>query len=238
MNLSNNNYEKSFWYYDPENNFPPTSEFDISDTYSSLRLSLAGTKESSLLSDYKQKKIIKGWEKILPSLKVEFLWIAPKVSQSLFEAISQMPNLKGLCLQHSNITSFPKSGFEKLEFLNLGNSPKLKCLTDISRLDKLKWLDTENLKQINDFSFISKLTDLIGLSIDGGMYSTQFLNSLTPLKNLSNLHYLSLCNTRVEDKDLSPLGHLKKLKTLHIAKWWSKEDFENLQNQLPNLKIK
>ena len=236
--ITDKKIERTFWYYDPQNNFPPECIFDIQSSYQGERLSLAGTKESCELSEYKQKKIIKGWEKILPSLETEFLWIAPKVSQSLFEAISEMPNLRGLSLKHSNITRIPKNGFPKLEFLDIGDSPKVESLEGLERLNNLKWLDMENLKKISDFTKISELTKLTGLSIKGGMYSKQFADSLKPLEKLSELRFLSLTNTKVMDNDLSPLESLKQLELLHIAKWWSKDQFKSLEGNLPNLTIK
>jgi Leucine-rich repeat (LRR) protein len=112
-------------------------------------------------------------------------------------------------------------------------------LTDISpitELDNLKTLETENFESVNDFSCLSKMTNLMGLGLNGGMYSVLKLNDLKPLKNLNNLEYLQLISTRVLDKSITPLLNLKKLKCLRLASKWPDSDFELLRTNLPNLK--
>lgn len=163
-------FSQGYWYYRPEEQFPPPPIFHLSDSFAENKLSLAGVPGISALSDYQIRKVISGWTKILPTLEaVEMLWVAPKVGKELFEAIGKMPNLVGLCIDHSSIEKFPDGSFEKIRFLRLGSSPKFTDLEGLSKRTTLEWLETENLKRVSDFSPISKLVSLSGLAIEGSM---------------------------------------------------------------------
>lgn len=235
--LNEHDFSRGFWYHRPEDNFPPPALFHLDASYSKSRLTLAETPGSRELSDYQRKKIITSWEDILPSLdSVEMLWVAPKVNQSLFDAICNMPNLRGLWIKHSNVKSIDSAKLQGLEFLHLGSSTSLGSIGQLSKIENLKWLETENLKQIKDFSPLSRLEQLVGLGINGSMWTTQRVDSLAPFSNLFKLRYVSLANTRVKDNSLKPLHNLKRLETLHIAQWWPEEEVIELKKAIPNLR--
>jgi hypothetical protein len=83
----------------------------------------------------------------------------------------------------------------------------------------------------------SKLFRLRGLSLEGSMWTTQIVDSLNPLGQLTNLEFLSIANLKAKDKTLMPLLNLKKLKTLHLAKWWPKSEMSILKKEMPRLKV-
>ena len=93
-----------------------------------------------------------------------------------------------------------------------------------------------NLKRISDFSLISNLRNLVGLGINGSMWTTQRIDSLAPLSKLTKLRYLSLVNTRATDKSLVPLYSLDNLQTLQMAKWWPRAEVEELKRVNPRLR--
>jgi len=231
-------FVRGYWYYRPDEGFPPAPVFQLDPSFQGRALSLAGVPGSPALSDYQAKKIIRGWADILPALhNVEMLWVAPKVNQSLFDAISSMPNLRGLDLKHSSIKTIRSDALQGLRFLHLGSSPGLLSIEPLSQIRSLEWLDTENLKRITDFSPLSNLTSLVGLGIDGSMWTTQRVDSLLPLVSLTRLRYVSLINTRVADKSLRPLHQLKELQTLRMANWWPATEVDALRQALPHLDL-
>ncbi len=229
-------FDRGYWVYRPEDKFPPTAMFNLDSSFTNKKLCLAGTPESASLSEYQQRKTIQSWTETLPKLQaVETLWVAPKVNQSLFDAICDMPNLKGLHLKHTSIKHIDASALQGLKYLHLGSSPKLEAIDTLSEIKSLEWLDTENLKGITNFSPISNLTSLIGLGINGSMWTTQLIDSLRPLEVLQRLKYVQLTNARVGDGSLRPLRKLKNLKTVHLAKWFAQKEVDALHQAHPNL---
>lgn len=217
-------------------NSKPEPRFNIDKSITDTSLLLAGCKEIHGLSDYKLNKIRTKWADILPELKsVKMLWIAPKINQTIFNAISEMPNLMGLWLKHTSIKHFPNTGFEKIEYLCLGSSPSLGSIERLSHLKSLKYLETENLKTISDFSSISKLTDLEELGLVGSMWTTQKIDTLKPLHTLSKLKHLNLENSRVTDGSLKPLHNLKNLESIHLPLWFKKNEILSLLNANPDV---
>jgi hypothetical protein len=69
------------------------------------------------------------------------------------------------------------------------------------------------------------------------MWTTQIVDSLTPVGQLTNLEYLSIANLKARDKTLMPLLKLKKLKTLHLAKWWPKSEISILKKEMRGLEV-
>jgi len=214
----------------------PEEQFYIEDGFNNDRLILSGPSNKLGLSAYQEKKVRDGWATILPKLdSVEMLWVAPKVNQKLFDAICEMPNLKGLWIKHSSIKSINFEKLSNLVYFNLGSSTQLTSLKGIEHLDKLKWLEFENIKSISDISELSQLVTLKALSLNGSMWTTQKLNTLAPVANLNELERLSLVNTRVLDKDLEPLHGLSNLKGVDLAQWWPDDQISALQAANPRL---
>ena len=228
--LTNDSFARGYWYHRPEASFPPPPQFEISSSFSDRTLCLAGVPGSAPISGYKERKIIAGWAEILPSLEsVEMLWIVPKVNQRLFDAICMMPNLIGLHIEHSSIETIVSGSFANLRFLHLGSSPGIIDLEGLTQHTSLEWLETENLKRITDFSLLSRLTSLVGLSVNGSTWTTQRMDSLAPLEYLQKLRFHSIINTRVADESLRPLHHLKNLQTLKRALWWPDTEVRKLR---------
>tara|TARA_R110000868_G_C10940734_1_gene767058 strand:+ start:363 stop:1112 length:750 start_codon:yes stop_codon:yes gene_type:complete len=229
MKLTDKEIEFGFWNkYSREPNWL-NSENSI--VYSEKNLGLN-------VSETNRAKDLKKWISILPNLdKTEYLWTYHKVNQELFEAICQMPNLKGLNIKWSGIKNLdPLTNLTELKNLSIGSSIQITDISPLLNLPNLKTLETENFKSVKDFSVLSKMTDLIGLGLNGGMYSTLKLDNIKPIESLKNLEYLQLISTRVLDKSIDPLLNLKELKSLRLTNKWTESDFELLRQNLPNLK--
>jgi len=229
MKLTDKEIEFGFWNkYSREPNYLNSNNSKI---YSEKNLGLN-------LSEQNKIKDLKNWNSILPKLtKVEYLWTYHKVSQETFDIICEMTNLKGLNIKWSGIKNLDGiTNLTKLENLNIGSSTQITDISPLSKLSNIKTLEIENFKSVKDFSSISKMTDLIGLGLNGGMYSVLKLDNLKPIEHLVNLEYLQLISTRIMDKSIDPLLNLKKLKSLRLSDKWSESDFDLLRQNMPNLK--
>ncbi|MCG7563103.1 hypothetical protein [Pseudoalteromonas sp. McH1-42] len=208
----------------------PEEQFDIEEGFNNDRLILCGPSNKLGLSAYQEKKVRDGWVKILPTLeRVEMLWVAPKVNQNLFDAICDMPNLRGLSIKHSSIKHINFKKLSNLVYFNLGSSTQLGNLNGIEQLTNIKWLAFENIKNISDIRELAHLMNLKVLSLNGSTWTTQKLDTLSPIRSLKNLERLRLVNTRVLDKSLEPLHNLPNLKSVDLAQWWPDEQVNALQ---------
>ena len=149
-----------------------------------------------------------------------------------------MPNLRGLYIKWSNVTSIdPMSGLEDLRYLHLGSSTKVRSIEVLAKLSRLKWLGLENLKLIRDVEPIGDLAGLEGLVLGGSIWTTWRLRSLEPLSRLRSLQYLSLLNLRSDDKTLAPLFSMSRLETFETARWWDRGEIETIRRLNPKLAV-
>ena len=189
--------KQGFWYYQREPNFPPKESQSIDDGIVDDRLCLTII-ESNIATPYQKRKIKDSWANDIRGNEIiRTLWLPFKVNQEMFDAVCTLPNLEGLWIKWSDIKSIKEiRKLKKLKFLRIGSSTQLNDISVLSAMNQLLWLELENLKEISDFSVIDNLVNLRGLAIEGSMWTTQRIDSLRCLKNLGNLAYLSLGNTR------------------------------------------
>ena len=131
----------SFWYYRPTKNFPPPNIRDSEEYDGSDRLALVCTQTD--LSATAQRRLVRSWCELLQTLtEIRYLWFNSKVTQALFDAVTQMPHLVGLFIKWSGIKSIELiSSLKSLQALHIGSSPSLQPLEALSSLVNLKWLD-------------------------------------------------------------------------------------------------
>jgi Leucine-rich repeat (LRR) protein len=236
MALTERQIVEGFWWRDRAGNWPPKSITYFEDYIPGERLNLNITQLD--VSDYQQRKIVDRWCQKLPGLsEVNFLWFSSRVSQKMFEAACQMPNLVGLNIKWSGIKTLDSLKLLKsLRHLSLGSSSQVESIEPLGELTNLVTLELEQLNKIKDFSLISRLDQLEGLGIDGSIWTTQIIETLTPLENLHSLKYLTLTNAKVLDQSLDPLLGLTKLVRFNCALNLPKAEFEKLKS-LPQLKF-
>lgn len=111
----------------------------------------------------------------------------------------------------------------------------MRSIHPLSELTQLRWLGLENLKRIRSIDPISTLSQLEGLTLEGSMWTTWKVKTLTPVGALTNLRYLSLGNLRADDKTLAPLFGMRKLETLLTAAWWDKGELDEIRARNPQL---
>ncbi len=228
IEFTERDYKEGYWYYRPGEAFPPPGLSDPDKYSGEGRLSITGAPS---ISSKDQAKLTKRWIQVLPSLvNVRILWVSDKVSQVMFEAICGMHGLEALWLKWSGIKSIESVlKLKQLQSLHIGSSSQLQSVTPLTQLKQLRWLELENIKHIQDISPIGECTQLLGLGIDGSMWTTQKIKSLGPLGNLGELRYLSITNLRSEDKTLKPIYRLRNLQRFHAAKWWEPVEIEELK---------
>lgn len=82
---------------------------------------------------------------------------------------------------------------------------------------------------------IGKLAELDGLSVDGSMWTTQRVETLAPIGQLSGLKFLSITNLRAADQTLRPLLALRQLEAFWSAQCWDPNEMEELRRRNPKL---
>ncbi|MCV9388573.1 hypothetical protein [Reichenbachiella ulvae] len=189
------------------------------------------------LKPYDQRKNYENWCKRLPELEeVKFIWLPSKVNQKIFEAVCKMPNLEGLWIKWSSIKHIDNLiHLGKLKHLHLGSSSQVENIDVLGSLHNLESLETEQLNKISDFSVLSNLSQLQGLGIDGSIWTAQKIDTLEPIRNLTNLKYLSTTNSQIKDKSFNPLLELNQLVTFNCSWNYPESEFAKLKS-LPNLK--
>ncbi len=187
-------------------------------------------------STYKQR-IVSEWCEALPRLSaVKMLCFESRVNQKLFESACLMPHLEALYVKWGSIKSVASIvGNPKLRVLTLACNPGIQDIEQLRNLSQLQVLELGNIPGAYNLEFIMGLANLEGLAINGGGYTTRFVESLEPLTNLCNLKYLSLINIRVRSGGLMPLLHIQSLVNVRTALFYTAGEFAALRAGLPLL---
>lgn len=186
---------------------------------------------------HQQRKLVRSWCELLPTLEgIDYLWFQSRVPQDLFDAACAVPGLKALWVKWSGIKSVAAiEQAENLECFYLGASTGLSSIEPLGNKTRLQWLGLENVKRITSLEPLVPLQNLVGLEVDGSMWTTQRVETLTPIGKLAGLRYLSITNLRANDKTLQPLYPLSKLETFRAAMWWPEEEVAEIRRRNPNL---
>jgi hypothetical protein len=226
-----------YWYHRPALDFPPRNVRDPADHGVNERLSLAITQTT--LKPAQQKALVREWCALLPTLaNVRTLWFHTKVTQEIFEAACAMPNLEGLYIKWSAISSLaPIAGLKRLAHLHLGGAPSATHIEALSQLPALVSLDVTNVRAAGDLRFLRGLTKLRELWIGGDSNSLKplLIESLAPLTALRELELLTLTTVRLVDGSLAPLAELPRLIHLGLANMFPMEEYAWLAGRRPDI---
>lgn len=167
------------------------------------------------------KKLRTEWQKVFPKLEnLKYLYLSHNINQGYFEAICQIPNLKGLWIKTSRIKDFSSIGdLKNLEELNFVGSPAILNLQGIENLIQLKYCVLDSFFGIETVDELSKLKALRKLQLFGGLHGKRLnLTSIEPLAELRDLRELALdIKTNL---DIQPLLKLKELRKLIIPDYY------------------
>jgi len=233
--MTENEIRYGFWRFDKCQKWPPNSIIQPEEFIHSDKLALFITQTS--LKPSLQKKILDDWCEILPCLtEVKYLWFTSRVSQKMFDAACEMKNLEGFWIKWSGIKKIYKiEKLRNLKHLHIGSSSQIESIEVLKKLKSLVTLELEQLNKISNFSVISELTQLEGLGIDGSIWTTQKIDSLKPIENLTYLKFLTTTNSRIIDKSFDPILKLNNLIRFNCSWNYPESEFEKLKS-MPNLK--
>jgi hypothetical protein len=235
--MTENQIENGYWIWDKKNNFPPESISYPTQYKGESRLNIACTQRIDI-TQTEQKKIVRQWVDFLPTCKkVETLWFTTQTPQQVFDSACQLDQLIGLNIKNSSITTLDNIiRLKNLKYLRIGDSSKIESIKPLESMTTLEVLAIENFKRISDFSNLIVLTNLKFLTIEGGMYTKQKIDSFDFLSELKNLTYLSMAMISTTNKSIDRIYKLKDLKTLNWPFDLTKDEMTRLKNELPNLK--
>jgi len=180
-----------------------------------------------------RQEIEKKWIDTLPKLKkVKLLSIRHRVKQELFEAICNMQNLKSLMFWISTVEDISSiSKLSKLTNLKLWHFSRLKDITPLLTLKKLKVLSIDTCFKIENYQIIGKMTQLEGLELCGDTFAPRKLriNSLKPFETLKNLKHLDLSSASVVDKSYESVLKMPNLERFDLLVNLPKESREKIK---------
>jgi hypothetical protein len=186
------------------------------------------------IPEKEKKKVIGSWVRALPSFRnLTHLRVWSHVTQPLFNAVCELPNLEALQLKWSNVRSLDAvTKLRALKALSIGSSTRIESIAPLAELPFLELLEIENFKLITDFSPLVSLRSLRDLSVTGSMWSKQAVESLAPFAQMTWLSSLRIDTSSV--KSLRALESLKALKSLGIGGRLPTEEYAWLSTKLPN----
>lgn len=188
--------------------------------------------ESEKVLFYRRKDSHKGISRYQKIRKLS----ANQVNQDFLNEISKLKNLEYLEIEVITAEDLsPLTGLFNLRTLKLDSVRKA---TDFSPLLNIKALDKlfiENAKHLTNLEFLSNAHKLVVLGIEGGMYTTQKIESLKPLSNLKKLEALFMSSVQLKDKNLDYLASIPNLKIFDCARFTPKKSFDSLRKLMPNL---
>ncbi|MBX7245300.1 MAG: hypothetical protein K1X53_07360 [Candidatus Sumerlaeaceae bacterium] len=168
--------------------------------------------------------------------KLRNAWLI-NVNQEFLEEISEVQQLQLLHIHQTTATDLtPLRKLRKLRRLIIRGGTKVLNLDWVHGLSPLESLAIENFKRVEHLDPLGELKSLIGLGIEGSMWTAMRVASLAPLAHLTRLRSLFMINTRIKDQSLAPLHKLQNLGLLECASFFPDSEFIRLRKAMPNLK--
>lgn len=152
------------------------------------------------------------------TLKYLVLWTG-YTTQQLLDSVATIANLERLEIGHlraADISGLAK--LERLEYLSivsLSSASSLQPLTKLKRLVSLDLGVSSKITSLGEFAKAS-MPRLRAFQFGGSSDKPAKVDSLTPLRSLQSLEYVSLCGLRSEDDSLTALLDLPQLKALEV----------------------
>lgn len=154
------------------------------------------------------------------------------------EQINSFPKsntVKSISLNRCDIKNleFTKN-FPNLIYLSLDGCNNLLSLIEILDLKKIKIFESKENMNLNDYSPLANLKNLVYLKITGTTSGTILkMKKLDWISELSHLKYLFLRNISTPKNELSPISKLKKLVEIEIPEKSKLEQIAYLSGSLP-----
>lgn len=177
------------------------------------------------------------WHKGLQNFcQLKRLW-SYGVNQDFLDEIVELENLETLYIEKLTARDLsPLCKLKKLRFLIICGATSIENLNWVEGLESLVGFSVENGKKITDIGPLARLPNLTAIGIEGGMWESMRVETLSPLSTISSLEYLFMTNLRVNDGSLKPLHGLSRLKAIQCANFFSKVEFDALSQARPDLR--
>lgn len=185
-----------------------------------------------------QKRIVQEWCAFFQEESlIRELALRSRVPPKLFEAVCHHQQLTRLHVKWGpvvDLTSLQR--MPQLEGLSLGTT-SVTNISPIAELPRLRFLQLDNLKQVQDFGALSRACRLEFLEIEGYPQGPQKIHvkDLAFARDLQNLRALKIGYAIVDNCDISPLVELRKLEYLDLPSI-AQSDRDRLLASLPNLR--
>ena len=187
---------------------------------------------SSTVLFYRERKSHQGIGKLK---QIERLG-ARMVNQAFLDELSDLEGLTELKLEGVSAGDLrPISQLRNLRTLRLRDVSEISNFEAVLDLPNLEGLYIENAKHLHALDFLGGLQHIKRLGVEGGMYKSQRLASLAPLAKLKGLEELYMSSVSLDDKALSYLTRLPRLKVLRCARFAPKSEFDSLRSCMPHL---
>jgi Leucine-rich repeat (LRR) protein len=161
---------------------------------------------------------------------------ARMVNQAFLDELTELEGLVELKLETISASDLsPISQLKNLRILRLANVSKISNFEAVLNLPCLEGLYIENAQHLHALDFLGGLQHIRRLGVEGGMYNIRRIASLAPLAKLKALEELYMSSISLDDKVLSYLTHLPRLKTLNCARFAPKSEFDTLRSWMPYL---
>ncbi|MGN1400949.1 MAG: leucine-rich repeat domain-containing protein [Bacillus sp. (in: firmicutes)] len=183
---------------------------------------------------------IQGKTKNLERLKefrnLEKVWLFT-INQAQFDLILSFIRPRTLYIYEMRVENLASLEIlSNTEQIYLCWNTKADKLWDLSKNFGLKSLSIEDFKKLNNIEPLQRNPSLENLEVSGGIWNSLTIDTLEPIRALTNLTSLSLLNIRVKDESLKALTHLKGLSELSISNQFPTEEYARLSVTLTGTK--
>lgn len=212
----------------------PSAIQNVDDYNGSDVLNVACTQTG--LSASKQRRLVEGWVNELPNVPATTIVFSTKVSQNLFDAACQAPELEALNIKWSSAKSLRSiQAAEKLKAFFLGSSPGIADLRPLASLSNLKYLFVENVLDPVDLEFLRDLGELSEFGLSANRGRKMKVLTLEPIASAAQLEMIWLVSLKIMEGGLKPLHSLQHLTSLRSTFKQDSKEFMELCRAVPSL---
>ena len=138
-------------------------------------------------------------------------------NQAWVDVLGECKGLKALALKFPSARNLSALGSLKLRYFRIDGGNRINDWSGISELNGLKGLSIHDTTAFRDIGFLEPLTSLEKLFLSGGLYRDLRLNSLAPIEKLRRLRALSMSFITKRGLDLSPVATLPRLECFYFC---------------------
>jgi hypothetical protein len=209
-------------------------------TFDIMRSFPEDTEDLAELPDHVEQLSIgrntRGTERLDPLTGLRRLWVGGATLTRL-EQVARLSHLKELVIAGAACATLPESWhLPKLRTLLLTRCARITSIESLVAMRRLETLSISSAKRLMDYGPLHAFGHLRTLELGVQQYyERQTIGSLSFLRSLRRLEYLTLHFSAVADGSLRPIAKLPSLPTLNLSNTFPREEFANLAAQLPKV---